>query len=366
MRNTLIKSRREGFALPMAILLVGFLTAGLVGAFMRQSSERATVTSTEQQTNAFAVAEQGLEAYLATGTTTNTTVSYTFSKGTATVVATQMKAAATSLDTAIWLIKSTGVSRGGTPANPAARRTVAQIAYRAGAAMNVLSSWTSLSGIDKSGASGSISGTDGCGSGVTLAGATEPSGGYVSGKKGPFTGSPGIDTTRNQDQLAAAVKIDWAGITSTASPAINADIIYCRAGTNRYDAARTPCGAWPASSAFTASYWPTILINGSSSLPGDGHGLLIVTGDLTLGGGDRWDGIILVGGVLTDNGNGGVSGAVVTGLNVLLNLPVDPSTSLAHGTKDYQYNSCNVASAASSMVKLAAVNNAWMDSWNAW
>src|SRR3954465_6021589 len=140
MSNSLINSRREGFALPMAILLVGFLTAGLVGAFMRQSSERATVKSGEDQTNAFAVAEMGLEAYLATGTTSTTTVSYTFTRGTATVVATQMKAAATSLDTAIWLIKSTGVSRGG-PGLPPARRTVAQLAYKAGAAMNVLSSW---------------------------------------------------------------------------------------------------------------------------------------------------------------------------------------------------------------------------------
>jgi hypothetical protein len=366
MSKSLIDSRREGFALPMAILLVGFLTAGLVGAFMRQSSERATVTSTEQQTNAFAVAEQALENYLATGTTTSTTVTYTFTRGTATVVATQMKAAATSLDTAIWLIKATGVSRGGTAANPPARRTVAQLAYKTGAAMNVLSSWTSLSGIDKSGASGSISGADECGVDGTKAGATEPSGGFVTGKTGPFSGTPAIDTTRTQDQLASAVKIDWAGITSTSSMAIAPDIIYCKSGTSGYDAARTPCGSFPASAAFTASYWPTIMINGSSSLPADGHGMLIVTGNLTLGGGDSWDGIILVGGTITDNGNGGISGAVVTGLNVLLNLPVDPSTSLAHGTKDYAYNSCSVASAASGMIKLSAVNNAWMDNWNAW
>jgi hypothetical protein len=358
-------SRRDGFALPMAILLIGFVTAGLVGAFMRQTAERAVVNSGASQTNAFAVAEQGLETYLATGTTSSTTVTYSFAKGTATVTATQVRASASALDSSVWLIQSTGVANGGTAKNPAARRTVAQLAYKTAANMQVLSSWTSLSGIDKSGESGSISGTDECGSGTVKAGAMEPSGGYATGKTGPFSGSPGIDTTKTQDQLAASIKIDWAGITSTTAPAIAADIIYCKEGTSGYSAARTPCGAFPAAEAFTETYWPTILINGSSTLPADGHGMLIITGNLTLAGGDSWDGVILVGGTITDNGNGGISGAVVTGLNVLLNQTVDPSTSLAHGTKDYQYNSCSVSSATNGMARLNPVKNAWMDN-SAW
>jgi hypothetical protein len=366
MQSIRLDSRRDGFALPMAILLVGFVTAGLVAAFGRQSAERATVDSAAAQSAAFAIAEAGLESYLAAGTTSATTATYTYTKGTATVTATQIRASTTSTDSSVWLVTSTGVTSNGTLRNPAARRTVAQLAYKVAATMNVLSSWTSLSGIDKDGAAGSISGTDGCGTGVVKAGATEPSGGFVSGKTGPFAGDPAIDTTRTQDQLAAAVKIDWAGITSTSAPAIAADIIYCKEGTVGYDAARTPCGDFPASEKFTDDYWPTIVINGSSALPADGHGMLIVTGNLTLGGGDSWAGVILVGGTITDNGNGGISGAVVTGLNVLLNLPVDPSTSLAHGTKDYQYNSCSVASATNAMAKLNPAKNAWMDNYSAW
>jgi hypothetical protein len=165
--------------------------------------------------------------------------------------------------------------------------------------------------------------------------------------------------------MAAAIKIDWAGIVSTTNPLIAADIIYCKEGTYGYDAARTPCGAFPASTAFTTSYWPTIIINGSSALPADGHGMLIVTGNLTLGGGDVWDGIIMVGGIITDNGNGGIGGTVLTGLNVKLGEDV-PQSSKANGTKDYNFDSCKVSNATNAMSKIKGVKNAWMDNWNAW
>ena len=159
MQNLRMNGRREGFALPMAILLVGFITAGLVGAFARQRSEFATITSASSQTNAFAVADAGLNAYLATGVTSPATATYTFAKGTAVVTATQIKASTTSTDTAIWLVQSTGTANGGSMRNPPARRIVAQLAYMLPSSMQVLSSWTSLSGIDKNGTSGAISGS---------------------------------------------------------------------------------------------------------------------------------------------------------------------------------------------------------------
>jgi hypothetical protein len=230
--------------------------------------------------------------------------------------------------------------------------------------MQVMSSWTSLSGLNKTGASGDISGTDACGSGVVKAGAVVPSGQF-SGHSDALSGSPALDQSRSESALAADVKIDWAGITSAASPAINPDIILCRPATYGYDAGRTPCGTFPAEAAFTADYWPTIIINGSSTLPADGHGMLIVTGNLDLNGGDRWDGVILVGGIITDNGNGGVGGAVITGLNIKLGWTVTPS-SVAHGTKDYAYDSCKVANATNGMARLNGLPNAWMDNWSAW
>ncbi|MEO5509095.1 MAG: hypothetical protein ABIV28_04590 [Longimicrobiales bacterium] len=364
MSGSMLASKREGFALPMAILLIGFLTAGLMAAYTRQSSERSIVNSNGSQTNAFAVAEAGLENYIAAGSTTSTTATYTFSKGVATVVATQIKAAAVPTDTAIWLVRSTGVANGGTPTNPAARRTVAQIAYRVSPTLQVLSSWTSLSGIDKNGLSGNVSGTDRCGVNATLAGASVPTG-LLTGKTEPFSGNPPISEMGTVAEAAAKVKIDWAGIVNTSGSSISPDLIYCYPGTSKYDVLRSPCSPFPAAGSFTSTYWPTILINGSGPLPGNGHGTLVVTGDLTLGGGDIWEGIILVGGTITDNGNGDIQGAVISGLNVKLGDAVPPS-SKANGTKEYSYNSCSVANATNFMGKLSAMPNAWMDNWSAW
>jgi hypothetical protein len=81
--------------------------------------------------------------------------------------------------------------------------------------------------------------------------------------------------------------------------------------------------------------------------------VLIVTGNLTFGGGDKWDGIIMVGGMITDNGSGNIAGAVVSGLNVL-SARRSRQSSKANGTKDYTYDSCKSQSAANGMAKLNA------------
>ena len=60
---------------------------------------------------------------------------------------------------------------------------------------------------------------------------------------------------------------------------------------------------------------PIIKVNGDFTLPGDGRGVLIVTGGLTISGNRHWDGVLMVGNNLTSNGNNGVDGTVVTGLN---------------------------------------------------
>jgi len=69
---------------------------------------------------------------------------------------------------------------------------------------------------------------------------------------------------------------------------------------------------------------------------GIGYGLLLVEGDLTLGGGFEWHGLILVSGILTFNGGGG--GINIRG-SVLANQTVD-----INGTIDIRYDSCKVDS----------------------
>ncbi|HEX2165878.1 MAG TPA: hypothetical protein VHG09_01450, partial [Longimicrobiales bacterium] len=68
---------------------------------------------------------------------------------------------------------------------------------------------------------------------------------------------------------------------------------------------------------------------------------------------------------IVDNGSGNISGAVVSGLNVLKGETVGES-SKANGTKDYTYDSCIVEAAANGMAKLVAISNTWADNLSTW
>lgn len=355
---------RDGFAMPMAVLLIGFMTAAVVAAFTRIEAEGRTIDDQATEVEAFAIAQAGLErAMVAAGNTTPGSTTYAVTGGTATVQRYLVRAAANARDTSIWLFRSTGRTTA-RPARPATSRDVAQWVYRAGGTMQVLSSWTSLSGLRKAGVSGDMTGVDECSQATTLAGVAVPTGTFA-GHDDAITGNPPISEMGTQAQMASQIKIDWVNIAKPSAPAINPDFIYCPGGYG-YDAAWGSCNGWPTSAMFAdTSFWPVIVINGTSALPSDGRGTLIVTGDLTFGGGDQWDGIILVGGRIVDNGSGDISGSVVSGLNVLKGEVVGES-SRANGTKDYSYNSCEVARAASQFSRLTPMRNAWMDNWPAW
>jgi hypothetical protein len=353
-----LHARRSGFALPMTILLVGFMTAGVLAAFARSGAEVQIVDNETAATIAYANAERGLAQFLATGKTSTPNMTYTFSNGTAQVTAQLMRdAPGTDADT--WLVRSIGTatSPGG---KPQAQRTVAQLALRIPSTMQVLSSWTSLSGLHKTGSSGDISGYDAC-SGAAVGGVATPDG-MLTGKDKSISGEPQHVEMGTKEEMATAVTIDWVGITNPISPSISPDVIICLPGTYAYDSQWSPCGTWPTAQFTDPNYWPVIVINGSSPLPGDGRGTLIVTGDLTFGGGDKWDGIILVGGMIKDNGTGAISGAVVSGLNIKKNMTVGES-SKAEGTKDYTYDSCKVANATGAFARFEGMSNAWIDTW---
>jgi hypothetical protein len=97
--------------------------------------------------------------------------------------------------------------------------------------------------------------------------------------------------------------------------------------------------------------------------------MIIATGNLTINGSLTWHGVLLVGGNITSNGNNGgggsedsvVAGATVSGLNVKLGMVVDTSTT--NGTKKYQYDSCEVAKATTTMGALVTLRNTWVDNW---
>jgi hypothetical protein len=367
--NELIRADRAGFALPMSILLIGFLTAAIMAAFARTGAEVRVLDNQQAQQQAFAFANAGLEEYLARGRTGAKDTTITFTGGRAVVSWDTIRIGATSQDTAVFLVRSRGVVTAGvTSGRPQATRTVAQFALKPPTKVQILSSWTSLSGLVKNGSSGVITGHDAC-SGAALPGVALPQSTYnQQGTGNVVFGEPqAIREMGTPSQMAGQIEIDWAGISHPTAPTLAPDIVACRPATYGYDAARGPCGTFPSASTFSnnPNYWPVIVVNGSSALPANGRGFLIVTGDLTFGGGDKWDGIIMVGGKIVDNGSGNIAGAVISGLNVLKGDPVGES-SVANGTKDYIYDSCKVANAANGAGRLVAVPNAWADNWLTW
>ncbi|HEX6308342.1 MAG TPA: hypothetical protein VFZ69_09160 [Longimicrobiales bacterium] len=357
-----LQTDRSGFVLPLVILVLGFLTAGVLAGFARSGAEVQIVDDQAVETAAFGMAEAGLATYMSGGRIAPADTTIVFPGGQARVMATLVKPAEAATDTAIYLIRSVG--RIARPAGrPQATRTVAQLAYHIVGSMQVLSSWTSLGGLHRNGA-GSITGHDVC-TGNSVAGVATPDR-MLTGPDNSISGAPQHLPMGTQAQMASLIRIDWPNIAKPVAPAITPDIVVCMPGTAFHDPAYTGCAGWPSNSSFTSSsYWPTILVNGSTPLPGNGRGILIVTGDLTLRGGDQWEGIILVGGMITDNGGGDIQGAVVSGLNVLKGQPVGVSSTV-NGTKDYTYNSCAVAAAANGLAKLVPITNTWADNLSTW
>jgi hypothetical protein len=99
-------------------------------------------------------------------------------------------------------------------------------------------------------------------------------------------------------------------------------------------------------------------------LPASGKGILIVTGNVILGGSKTWEGVILAGGSVRSNGSNTVRGAVIGGLNVKLGEIVPISQ--MNGSKNYQYDSCALTRALGHIGSLQRVRNGWTDTWSSY
>ena len=393
--------RRDGFALPLAIMVLALLTMGLVAGFAVNSSEISTTISQRSQAKAYSLAQMGLEQFLTqrkrvvspagavdtfcthcwlmnktappngspviakldTLPTRKETTYVRFNGGSAVIRAVPVR-----LDIAAgkgtYFITSTGVdSTSGTLAGRGktryASRTVGVFVTWNKSTMNVMGALVSFSGIRKNG-TGDISGIDACGADTNVAGINVPANESVDVKGSSFapTGNPPYDTLKTFSQDSALAKLDWGGIVD--GTAIPADIII-----------DNPGDPFPSTGTFAAdtNYWPIIHVmnrsatwTGGWSLPNKGRGTLIVDGDLTISGSNQWDGVVLAGGQLTSNGNNVTSGTVMAGLNRLIGIPagaVDDAN--LNGTKSYSYNSCSVKKATSALARYTVMPNTWMD-----
>jgi len=354
-------NERRGFAIPIAILVIAVLTIMIAGGFSLVSAERRSVADQKSQISAFRIAEQGLELFLVRrdslmqgkpsyskvpGAVPDTVV-INVPGGYAEVTLTRIRPVRGS-QSGLYVARSRGVETANAYAgSPQAVRTVAQYVLWEPASMQVLAGWTALSGLQKNGNAGTLGGIDLCGDSAAVAGVVVPVNPGYTGKT-VAVGNPPVDSVAPD-----SVAIDWNGI-------VNGNLI---TPTLTIPPASWPSAAMTASFADTSSrYYPIIRVNGNFALPTSGTGMLIVTGTLTVNGSTGWRGVILVGDDITSNGNNSIQGATVSGLNTKLGTYIpDPST--ANGTKQYNYNSCEVAKATTTMGALVTLRNTWVDNW---
>lgn len=351
--------RREGFALTMVLLVMIVLTGGVLTAYSLTTTEHLKTDDRREQVSAFLLAQEGLHRFIAESQgvrpSDQACAEYGDLDGGDAEVCSYLLRAAVGDEPELWVIRSSARRTGGNLAHlPDAERSVAQIAYWDAADMDVKAGLTSLGGVDKNGNSGVVSGIDECGEKGALPALAIPENPKYDDKfpKVLETG-PGQDRIdyigTDPEDAAQSVNIDWKGIVD--GKALTPDEEY-------------KGGSWQPPT--TKKEWPILKYNGNLAGAPKGKGILIVTGDLILNGGQvDWQGIILVGGSLTSNGNNTMSGATLVGLNALLGQKVKASEldATLNGTKQIRYNSCHVSKALEAYSSLVPVSNAWMDSW---
>lgn len=370
-------SNRNGFALPMVVLVMFLLVGAVASGFAMLSGERAADDSSLQSEAAFALSETGLQQGLRNraGLGLNPmpaayeSTRVTLDNGYADIITTRLRDSVGTTVPALFLVRSRGVNTksGSANAGSAMQMSSAFATFQV-MTMKVQSAMTGINGINKNGNAGTISGVDQCsmangGTGTTLPAVAVPADPGYDGKLGPLEGNPMIDTIgADAEEAAEAVPFDWDAIVN--DDAITADFDLPASG------AGFPNAAW---FAVEPHRWPTIIVrNGPEastlfSLPTHGRGLLIVFGDIVLNGNSAgWNGIILVGGRLTSNGSNEVQGATITGLNMKLGYNVHDNTldeNNLNGTKKFLYNSCNVTKALSAMGSFRVFQNSWANSY---
>jgi len=353
---------RRGFILATTMLVMTLLTVMLVAAFILISAEFHTTDASYSTARSLNLAQAGLEAYFAAShdlTTGSDSTNYGFSGGYARVVARQLRAATTSPSrNALWVVYATGVdSTRSITIKGTGTRTVARLAYLSvsGGTLPIRAAVMAANQIFI-GDGINVTGYDNCTPSKDIVGVTASTSDMLAipVHASALRGSPtGIQTLASRQAVYDSTHIAWdlliggGGFTTTApSPGI---------------------------------MFKTYYYSGSLTLaPYTSYtGLLVLTGNLSLGNMSTWNGVIIAGGwVRSQSYSYVVNGAIVTGLNNMSTSGCSTSSASpcvgpdslpgggtgSSGTK-IVWNSCLAASAIATIASLAPVRNAFMDTW---
>jgi len=352
-------SNERGFALPFTLFVIAIITMLLAGILGQVQVDRRIAESVADGVDATAIAQSGLQTYLALvnvdacfaairppdGDSTRINVT----GGYADVIGHVLQEPPDTVNgTYTYVVRSTGFLIEPTAgADPQARHTIAQFANWQRGTIKVLAAFTAANGIaGGSTGTGEFQGVDlaspvACQTADTTAirvSGANPSPPHLT------TGSlPNIKASGSGLDVANETGIDWA---STIGGGIIPDY--------------TTPQSWDAS-------YPVMLITGNATIAVADtwyYGTLIVTGDLTFTGTRlQWDGVVLVGGrIIFNNTDARFDGMVVTGLNYLIAGTPTEGT-LGIGNVDIDFHSNKIRQALRSFAGFVPIENAWADNW---
>ncbi len=373
-----IANRRDGFALPVALLAIMVIGALVTGGFYASSQQSRISTSTDLGNQAFYVAEYGLEEVIGTWGNDNLTAVDTA----ATFGAVSVSSGGSNLGSyevtvrrvgaQLYLVMSTGTVQAGPrtatrEVGSLLRVTTADPPYPTAMAV-----FGAITASGNSSIRGEDAGGPGCTAGDAVAGVTAIDGSYVTeqGRPGKITGDPAIaedpqlDTARLSnfgamgvdDLIAAATHTYGAGESENGmGPATTVD----EEGNTVCDVDDMNNWGDPSGTGPCGDFMPIIHAQGDFRLQtGTGQGILIVEGDLRLTGNMDFYGIVIVMGSLFTAGTGNhIEGSVM----VMGNGELD-SESTTTGNSLVQYSRCRVDRSFNTVLRPRPLTSrAWMD-----
>ena len=355
------RSAEGGFALALAlIVLVGITVFSTAGVWMARS-EMETSGNQRASFRAFQMAEAGMSRFLGEAAgIPSPSRTYTFPDGTADVTTERLGVFAGGHE----MYRVTSEATLDDPVGT--ERTVSNVTMLDPLQLEFPAGLSTANNIQKSGTAGLISGFDAATSsdcpeapqpdkpGVIAEDYTQSGGGGGGGGagcSGPICGDPPVAEV--SDPLST-LTFDWQEVLDGA--------------VLEYDYTLSGTAGWPS---YGADEWPVILVSNGTD-PSDeialsdaaghsGRGILVIQGDVVMQGDWHWDGVVLVGGSLTSDGNNVITGATVAGLNELIGG--DPALiDLGNGNKTFQYHSCNILRATKEAGRLYEVPGSWRES----
>jgi hypothetical protein len=341
----------SGIALPVTIFVIALLTIMLAASFIRVDAERSIALGAGQSVTALALAQSGLQNYIASRTSRprdGDSVRFNLTGGYADVVAHLIQRPADSLANQVYVVRSTGyviVPEQG--AKHQGATTVAQFAIWQTGVIRRIAAFVAANRVTTAaGGIKSIDGRDHCLGLSSPVGSVRARSGS-SFTRGTYEPTPPV-VSGSGSHVADTTAIDWNAI-------VNGGF------TPDY---YTLSGPGP---------WKTYLIRGDATLASGmvGTGILMVTGNLTTtgtGGRAEWYGIVLVGGKIEFNAlRTRFRGLVYSGLNALLggSPPPDGTVGGGGGASRYEieYWSCYVNSSLAALTGLVAIPDAWIGNW---